>query len=62
MSHHYYLWEMIKTIYFTGQVVATLFTFLMSKDKSLLIRLLAALLIGLTWPLSLPVAIVFSFF
>ncbi|AUH02498.1 GhoT/OrtT family toxin [Prodigiosinella confusarubida] len=49
-------------VYFIGLVVSMLFTFLMSRDNSLFIRFLAALIIGLTWPLSFPVVLVFSFF
>ncbi|WP_192458681.1 GhoT/OrtT family toxin [Musicola keenii] len=61
MSHHH-MWETIKLIYLIGFCIAILFTFFMSKDRSLLIRFLASTLIALTWPLSFPVVIVFSFF
>ncbi|MBP2844182.1 GhoT/OrtT family toxin [Dickeya oryzae] len=61
MSHHH-LWEMIRTLYFLGFAVSMIFTFFMSKDNSLIMRFLAAILIGITWPLSFPVVIVFSFF
>ncbi|ACZ76427.1 MULTISPECIES: GhoT/OrtT family toxin [Dickeya] len=61
MSHHH-LWEMIRTLYFLGLAVSMIFTFFMSKDNSLIMRFLAAILIGVTWPLSFPVVIVFSFF
>nr|WP_033567671.1 GhoT/OrtT family toxin [Dickeya undicola] len=53
---------MIRTLYFMGLVVSMLFTFFMSKDNSLAMRFLASILIGITWPLSFPVVIVFSFF
>ncbi|AJC66796.1 MULTISPECIES: GhoT/OrtT family toxin [Dickeya] len=61
MSHHH-LWEMIRTLYFLGLAVSMIFTFFMSKDNSLIMRFLASILIGITWPLSFPVVIVFSFF
>ncbi|WP_080649072.1 MULTISPECIES: GhoT/OrtT family toxin [Dickeya] len=61
MSHHH-LWEMIRTLYFLGLAASMIFTFFMSKDNSLIMRFLAAILIGVTWPLSFPVVIVFSFF
>ncbi|MBP2835927.1 GhoT/OrtT family toxin [Dickeya zeae] len=53
---------MIRTLYFLGLAVSMIFTFFMSKDNSLIMRFLAAILIGVTWPLSFPVVIVFSFF
>ncbi|MBJ7221145.1 GhoT/OrtT family toxin [Brenneria sp. L3-3C-1] len=56
------VWELIKLIYFIGFAISTLVTFLLSKDKSLAIRLLASLLIGFTWPLSFPVVLLFSIF
>ncbi|WJV52135.1 GhoT/OrtT family toxin [Pectobacteriaceae bacterium CE70] len=59
---HHNLWEIMEYVYFIGLVVSMLFTFLMSRDNSLFIRFLAALIIGLTWPLSFPVVLVFSFF
>ncbi|KML68072.1 membrane protein [Pectobacterium peruviense] len=45
-----------------GFFVALIVTFLLSKDKSLLIRFFASLLVGLTWPLSFPVVLLFSIF
>ncbi len=59
---HHHLWEMIKTIYFTGFFLSLVFTFFVSKDRSMLIRLLCAIVIGLTWPMSFPVVVMFSFF
>ncbi|MBP2848778.1 GhoT/OrtT family toxin [Dickeya oryzae] len=53
---------MIRTLYFLGLAASMIFTFFMSKDNSLIMRFLAAILIGVTWPLSFPVVIVFSFF
>ncbi|MFC3395250.1 GhoT/OrtT family toxin [Brenneria rubrifaciens] len=55
-------WELIKLIYFIGFAISVLVTLLLSKDKSLHIRLLASLLVGLTWPLSFPVVLLFSIF
>lgn len=60
MAHHH-LWEVIKTAYFIGFVLSLVFTFFVSKDRSMFIRLLCAILIGLTWPLSFPVVVMFSF-
>ncbi|RLM17722.1 hypothetical protein BIY29_18975 [Brenneria alni] len=59
---HQTLWELIKLIYFIGFAISILVTFLLSKDKSLTIRFLTSLLIGLTWPLSFPVVLLFSIF
>ncbi|WP_409307151.1 GhoT/OrtT family toxin [Pectobacterium sp. B1J-3] len=61
MPHHS-VWELIKLIYFIGFVISMLVTLLLSKDKSWFIRILASLLIGLTWPLSFPVVLLFSMF
>ncbi|SLM63717.1 MULTISPECIES: GhoT/OrtT family toxin [Dickeya] len=61
MSHHH-LWETIRTLYFIGFPVSMLFTFFMSRDNSLTMRFLASILIGVTWPLSFPIVVVFSFF
>ena len=47
-------------IYVTGFTVSTVITFLLSKDPNLKTRWLAAILIGLTWPLSFPVALLFA--
>ncbi|PKX81404.1 GhoT/OrtT family toxin [Pectobacterium peruviense] len=61
MPHHSF-WELIKFTYMIGFFVALIVTFLLSKDKSLLIRFFASLLVGLTWPLSFPVVLLFSIF
>ncbi|MEH2920874.1 GhoT/OrtT family toxin [Samsonia erythrinae] len=61
MSHHS-LWEFIKLSYLIGFVISTIVTFLLSKDKSLFIRSLASLMVGLTWPMSFPIALLFSIF
>ncbi|OAT53676.1 GhoT/OrtT family toxin [Providencia heimbachae] len=39
-----------------------LITLLLTKDPSFCMRLLSALLIGFTWPMSLPVVLMFSLF
>ncbi|CAM3449325.1 hypothetical protein BS639_15240 [Rouxiella silvae] len=54
-------WEVIKTIYWGGLGIAALFTLLVSRD-SFKIRLLTSGIIGLTWPMSLPVVMLFSLF
>nr|WP_275051387.1 GhoT/OrtT family toxin [Brenneria goodwinii] len=56
------MWESIKLIYFIGFAISLFVTFLLSRDNSLLIRILTSLLIGLTWPLSFPVVLLFSIF
>ncbi|MBW7984880.1 uncharacterized protein DUF2566 [Enterobacillus tribolii] len=58
MSSH---WDTIRSIYFIGMAVTALIIFFFSRD-SIKMRLLAALLIGTTWPLSFPVALIFLFF
>ncbi|WP_411704633.1 GhoT/OrtT family toxin [Edaphovirga cremea] len=55
-------WDVIKTVYFFGFAFSVLFTLLVSRDNSFLIRLFTSTLIGLTWPLSLPVVLLFSLF
>ncbi|MFE8118679.1 MULTISPECIES: GhoT/OrtT family toxin [Brenneria] len=59
---HQTLWESIKLIYFIGFAISLFVTFLLSRDNSLIIRILTSLLIGLTWPLSFPVVLLFSIF
>ncbi|MFT8211273.1 MAG: GhoT/OrtT family toxin [Symbiopectobacterium sp.] len=59
MSHHT-IWEFIKHAYLFGAIIAMVITFLLSRDKSLLMRFLASILIGLTWPLSFPLVLLFS--
>ncbi|WP_045048011.1 GhoT/OrtT family toxin [Rouxiella chamberiensis] len=54
-------WEVIKTIYWGGLGIAALFTLLVSRD-TIKIRLLTSGIIGLTWPMSLPVVVMFSLF
>ncbi|WP_230011270.1 GhoT/OrtT family toxin [Citrobacter koseri] len=50
--------QILLLIYVTGVFLSAILTFLLSKDPCLKIRILAALLIGLTWPLSIPVVLV----
>ena len=47
-------------IYLCGAGITAVVTFLLSRDPGLNIRLLASVLTGLTWPLSFPVALLFS--
>ncbi|QWC50706.1 GhoT/OrtT family toxin [Pectobacterium atrosepticum] len=61
MPHHSF-WELIKLTYMIGFVVSLIVTFLLSKDKSLFIRFFASLIVGITWPLSFPVVLLFSIF
>ncbi|EFE54844.1 MULTISPECIES: GhoT/OrtT family toxin [Providencia] len=39
-----------------------LFTLLVTKDPNFFMRLLSAILIGLTWPMTLPIVFMFSLF
>ncbi|AUQ42931.1 GhoT/OrtT family toxin [Yersinia ruckeri] len=55
-------WIALKTIYWVGMVISILITFFASVDPSWKIRIFAALLIGLTWPMSLPVVLLFLLF
>lgn len=55
------LWVVTLYVYFIGLLVSMVFTYLVSRD-TLTIRLISALIIGLTWPLSLPVVLLFSLF
>ncbi|MGK2889133.1 MAG: GhoT/OrtT family toxin [Candidatus Malihini olakiniferum] len=56
---HYVIWEFIKHAYLFGAIIATVITFLLSRDKSLLMRFMASILTGLTWPLSFPLVLLF---
>ncbi|CFQ62666.1 Protein of uncharacterised function (DUF2566) [Yersinia frederiksenii] len=49
-------------IYGIGVVVATGIIFPLTRDQSLLVRWISSFLIGITWPLSLPVALLLSMF
>ncbi|TCV98287.1 GhoT/OrtT family toxin [Biostraticola tofi] len=55
-------WEVIERIYLIGLVVATIVTYLLSHDPSIKVKLFTAKIIGLTWPMSLPVVLLFSLF
>ncbi len=55
-------WEVIERIYLIGLVVAMVVTFLLSHDPSIKVKLFTAKIIGLTWPMSLPVVLLFSLF
>lgn len=55
-------WEAIKDIYYVGLVLSAIVTFFLTRDPSLSIRFFTAKLIGLTWPMSLPVVLLFSLF
>ncbi|MGL9759777.1 MAG: GhoT/OrtT family toxin [Symbiopectobacterium sp.] len=60
MSDHHAVWEFIKHTYLLGTIIVMVITFLLSRDKSLLMRFLASILIGLTWPLSFLLVLLFS--
>ncbi|AJJ17488.1 Protein of uncharacterised function (DUF2566) [Yersinia intermedia] len=49
-------------IYVVGVIASTFIIFPLTRDQSLLVRWLSASLIGITWPLSLPVALLLSMF
>ncbi|HFJ4330922.1 MULTISPECIES: GhoT/OrtT family toxin [Enterobacterales] len=55
------LWVATQYFYLIGLVVSMIFTYQVSRD-TIKIRFLSALTIGLTWPLSLPVVLMFSLF
>lgn len=55
-------WEALTHIYIIGLFIAAPVTFLLSHDPSLRIRLFTAKIIGLTWPMSLPVVLLFALF
>ncbi|HCH51676.1 MAG TPA: GhoT/OrtT family toxin [Proteus sp.] len=48
--------------YLVGAVLSFIVTFFLTKDPSLVMRLLSAFLIAITWPLSFFMALVFSIF
>ncbi|HCM63104.1 MAG TPA: DUF2566 domain-containing protein [Morganella sp. (in: Bacteria)] len=54
--------QLVLTIYATIGLFAFILTFFLTKDPNPLFRLLSCLLIALTWPMSLPVVILFSLF
>lgn len=55
------LWVITQYIYLIGLLISMLFTYLVSRD-TIKIRCISALIIGLTWPLSLPVVLLFALF
>jgi len=55
------LYQGMLIFYAVVALVATLITFFIAKDK-LSIKLLSALLVGATWPMSFPVALMFALF
>ncbi|CAI0772404.1 Protein of uncharacterised function (DUF2566) [Serratia entomophila] len=55
------LWVATQYFYLIGLLVSMVFTYLVSRD-TIKIRFISALTIGLTWPLSLPVVLLFSLF
>ncbi len=55
-------WEYLKLVYSLGAVAAGLLTYRVSCDPSMKIRLLSAVLIAFTWPLSFPIVVVMLLF
>ncbi|MDW5498518.1 GhoT/OrtT family toxin [Serratia proteamaculans] len=55
------LWVTTKYFYLIGLLFSMIFTYLVSRD-TFRIRCICAVTIGLTWPLSLPVVLLFSLF
>jgi hypothetical protein len=55
------LWVATQYFYLIGLLVSMIFTYLVSRD-TIKIRFISALTIGVTWPLSLPVVLMFSLF
>ncbi|MEA9391908.1 GhoT/OrtT family toxin [Acerihabitans sp. TG2] len=55
-------WDFVKIAYVCGAVVAGSITFRLTSDPSVTIRLLCAVLIAYTWPLSLLVVLVIGMF
>lgn len=54
-------WHIIVTLYLIMAFISGLVTWYLTRDKKS-VRLLASALIALTWPLSFPVALLFSIF
>ncbi|CNL46857.1 GhoT/OrtT family toxin [Yersinia proxima] len=50
------------SIYVVGVIISTFIIFPLTRDQSLVVRCLSSFLIGITWPLSLPVALLLSMF
>ncbi|WP_370546781.1 GhoT/OrtT family toxin [Edwardsiella tarda] len=55
---HPEIWALIKTAYCIGVLFCALVTFFASRDPSIKIRLLSALLVSLTWPMSFPLVLI----
>lgn len=55
------LYQGMLIFYAIVALIATLITFFIAKDK-LSIKLLSAFLVGATWPMSFPVALMFALF
>jgi len=55
------LYQGMLIFYAVVALIATLITFFIAKDK-LSIKLLSAFLVGATWPMSFPVALLFALF
>ncbi|EKS7767265.1 GhoT/OrtT family toxin [Edwardsiella piscicida] len=56
------MWSFIKTAYCVGVLFCAFVTFFATKDPSIKIRLLSAVMVGLTWPMSFPLVVVFWLF
>ncbi|HBO23659.1 MAG TPA: DUF2566 domain-containing protein [Providencia sp.] len=54
--------EYILLVYGIGGVCSMLITLLLTKDPNFYMRLLSAVLIGFTWPMTLPIVLMFSLF
>ncbi|MDY0972895.1 GhoT/OrtT family toxin [Siccibacter turicensis] len=55
------LYQHMLVFYGVMATLATLITFFLAKDR-LSMKVLSALLVGATWPMSFPVALMFSLF
>lgn len=55
------LYQHMLVFYGVMVTLATLITFFLAKDR-LSMKVLSALLVGATWPMSFPVALMFSLF
>lgn len=54
-------WHIIVNIYLALALICGLITWFLTRDKKS-VRLLASIFIGLTWPLSFPVVLLFAIF
>ncbi|HAI1312880.1 TPA: GhoT/OrtT family toxin [Escherichia fergusonii] len=55
------IFQKMLIFYAVMAVISSIITWFLSHDKTS-IRLLGAFLVGITWPMSLPVALLFSLF